>query len=197
MATKKQTPTDEKFEKQDLDLFEVLAALDKKDYGYYDRLSEEQKKKFSSYMITHWMSQVKANGGIQGYYVRSVDHYANEHLFNENVMKHPKLQWQMLCASSPGIGKQFHQWVPHLSDKIGKLREQAKIKDIKEYFKKIYNKASDSDLQDLSEAFVSQQNKKFYLATQYPEMKLSDIEVLGGLISDEDIKNREQDRGNW
>lgn len=197
MATKAKTPTDEKFEKQDLDLFEVLAALDKKDYGYYDRLSEEQRKKFSSYMMTHWMSQVKANGGIQGYYVRSVDHYANEHLFNENVMKHPKLQWQMLCASSPGIGKQFHQWVPHLSDKIGKLREQAKAKDIKEYFKKVYNKASDSDLQDLSEAFVSQQNKKFYLATQYPEMKLSDIEVLGGLISDEDIKNREQDRGNW
>ena len=41
MATKKQIPKDEKFENTDLDLFEVLAALDKKDYGYYDRLTEE------------------------------------------------------------------------------------------------------------------------------------------------------------
>jgi hypothetical protein len=47
MATKKiVTSGDEKFEKQDLDLFEVLAALDKKDYDFYDRLSIEQQKKF-------------------------------------------------------------------------------------------------------------------------------------------------------
>ena len=196
MATKAKTPTDEKFDKQDLDLFEVLAALDKKDYGYYDRLSEEQKKKFSSYMMTHWMSQVKANGGIQGYYVRSVDHYANEHLFNENVMKHPKLQWQMLCASSPGIGKQFHQWIPHLSDKIGKLREQAKVKDVKDYFKKIYPTANDKDLTEYSTEFTKQQNKKYYLAKQFPEMKLSDIETLSGLVSDADIEHYEEDRGN-
>ena len=33
MATKKaQIPADEKIEKQDIDLFDVLAALDKKDY---------------------------------------------------------------------------------------------------------------------------------------------------------------------
>ena len=195
MATK--TSTDEKFDRQDLDLFEALAALDKKDYKYYDKLSEEQQKKFSSYMMTHWMSQVKANGGIQGYYVRSVDHYANEHLFNENVMKHPKLQWMMLCASSPGIGKQFHQWIPHLSDKIGKLRDQAKLKDIKDYFKKIYPKATDNDLIEYSTAFTQQQNKKHYLAKQFPEMKLSDIETLSELVSDEDIKNYEEDRGNW
>jgi len=106
MATKK-TPVEEKFEKQELDLFEVLSALDKKDYGYYDRLSDEQQKKFVPFMMTHWMSQIKANGGLQAYYVRSVDYHANQHLFNEYVQKHPKLQWQMLCASSPGLGKQF------------------------------------------------------------------------------------------
>ena len=34
MATKAKTPTDEKFEKQDIDLFDALSALDKKDYEY-------------------------------------------------------------------------------------------------------------------------------------------------------------------
>ena len=45
MATK--IPTDEKFEKQDFKLFDVLVKLDTKDYDFYDTLSEEQQKKFS------------------------------------------------------------------------------------------------------------------------------------------------------
>ena len=40
MATKKNTPVDEKFEAQDFNLFDALTAMDKKDYGYYDRLTE-------------------------------------------------------------------------------------------------------------------------------------------------------------
>ena len=31
------TPADEKFEKQDFNLFEAIAAIDKKDYGYYKK----------------------------------------------------------------------------------------------------------------------------------------------------------------
>lgn len=194
MATK--TPTDEKFQKQDFDLFEALLALDKKDYGYYDRLTEEQQKKFVPYMMTHWMSQVKANGGVQEYYLRSVDYYANQHMFNENVQKHPKLQWYMLCASSPGLGKQFHQWVPHLPAKAANLKESVKEKEVREYFTKIYPKASQQDVQDISQAFTTEHKKKVYLAQQYPELKHSDIELLSQLVTDEDIRKYEQDRGN-
>ena len=118
MATKKSTPVDEKFEAQDFNLFDSLTAMDKKDYGYYDRLTEEQQKKFVPYMMTHWMSAIKGSGDVQGYYLRSVDYHANKYLFNEHVQKHPKLQWYMLCASSPGLGKQFHQWIPHLGSKV-------------------------------------------------------------------------------
>ncbi len=38
------TPVDEKFEKQDFDLFEALNAIDNKDYEYFDRLTPEQQK---------------------------------------------------------------------------------------------------------------------------------------------------------
>ena len=196
MATKTKTPADEKFEKQDFDLFDALTALDKKDYGYYDRLSEEQQKKFVPYMMTHWMSQVKANSGVQGYYLRSIDYYANQHLFNEVVQKHPKLQWYMLCASSPGLGKQFHQWVPHLASKVSTLKETVKEKEVRDYFTKIYPKASEANLYAISEAFVSEHKKKVYLAQQYPELKHSDIDLLSQLVTDEDIRKYEQDRGN-
>jgi hypothetical protein len=197
MATKKPAvPVDEKFQDQDLDLFEVLAALDKKDYGYYDRLSPEQQKKFVPFMMIKWMSAIKGSEGASRYYVMSTNEYANKYLFNEYVQKHPKLQWQMLCASSPGIGKQFHQWIPQIKEKVSLLREPAVQKDIKDYYKKIYPKASDGDITEISKAFVADQKRKMYFAKVFPDMKIEDIEVLSGLVTDEEIEQYEKDRGN-
>jgi hypothetical protein len=196
MATKKTTPTEEKFEGQDFNLFDALLAMDKKDYGYYDRLTEEQQKKFVPYMMTHWMSAIKGSGDVQGYYLRSVDYHANKHLFNEYVQKHPKLQWYMLCASSPGLGKQFHQWIPHLGSKVTSLKEPAKVKDIKEYYTKIYPKVDSDDIDEIAKQFVVEHKRKCYLAETFPNLKQSDIEVLSQLVTDEDIKQYEKDRGN-
>jgi hypothetical protein len=194
MATK--IPVDEKFEKVDFDLFDALAAMDKKDYGYYDKLTEEQQKKFVPYMMTHWMSAIKANAGLSSYYLMNTDHTANKHLFNEYVQKHPKLQWLMLCAASPGLGKQFHQWIPHLSGKIAQLKETPKEKDIRDYFAKIYPKTSDANLYAISEEFVTTQKKKVYLANEFPHLKIEDIETLAAITTDKDIAQYEKDHGN-
>jgi hypothetical protein len=190
---KEKVAIDEKFENQDLDLFQVLAALDKKDYGYFDKLSEVQQKKFVPYMMLHWMSAIKASGDLQTYYLRSVDYHANKFIFNEHVQQHPKLVWLMLCASSPGLGKQFHQWIPHLKDKVIKLKEPAKLKDTKEYFTKIYAK---QNVDEMAENFVYNHKRKTYLAEVFPNLKYEDIETLNQIITDEDIKQYERDRGN-
>lgn len=200
MATKKAekttTPTDEKLDNQDVKLFDVLAALDRKDYDYYDSLTPEQQKKIVPFMLIKWMSAVKANEGIQRYYTMSVNEYANKHIFSEYVQKHPKLQWLMLCASSPGIGKQFHQWIPQLKEKMCELREPAQLKDVKEYYSKIYPKADADSITEVSKVFVKEHKKKLYLATKYPNMKFEDIELLTNLVTDEEINEYERDSGN-
>ncbi len=193
---KEKVAVDEKLEQQDFDLFEAITAIDKKDYGYYDRLTPEQQKKFVPFMMLHWISAIKGNEGLSRYYVMSTNEYANKYLFNENVMKHPKLQWLMLCSASPGLGKQFHQWIPHIKERVSKLREPAKTKDIKEYFKKIYPKTSDTDLSDFAEAFVDNHKKKMYLANRFPNLKYDEIELLSDLVTDQDIKRYEEDLGN-
>jgi hypothetical protein len=195
MAKKEAIPTDEKLDNQDFNLFEALAALDKKDYGYYDRLSPEQQKKFSPYMLIQWLCSVKGSKDIQSYYLQSVEYHANKYLFNENIQKNPKLAWLMLCAASPGIGKQYRQWVPSIKEKVTSLKEAAKHKDIKEYFKKIYPKVADNDLSELSTVFVEQQHRKVFLAKQFPNMKYDEIELLSEIISDSDIKQYERDAG--
>jgi uncharacterized protein YchJ len=146
--------------------------------------------------MLHWMSTVKATGSVQGYYLMSTEYHANKYLFNEYIQKHPKLQWYMLCASSPELGKQFHQWLPHLSSKITQLKELAKEKDIREYFTKIYPKTDKESIAELTSAFVKANGKKYYLANKFPNLKQQDIETLSELITDEDILQYEQDNGN-
>ena len=197
MAKKKtSTPIDEKFEKQDFNLFEAIEALDRKDYGYYDRLSPEQQKKFVPYMMLFWMSTIKGQSELQNYYLRSVDYYANKYIFNEHVMKHPKLQWLMLCSTSPGMGKQFHQWIPHIKDKVSKYKEPAQKKEINDFFNKIYPKADKQTLSEISETYVVDQKRKTKLATLFPNLKTTDIDVLNNIISDDDISSYERDLGN-
>ena len=147
-------------------------------------------------MLVRYMSYIKGSGEIAGYYARSVDYHANKYIFNEYVQKHPKLQWLMLCASSPGMGKQFHPWIPQIKEKVSLLKEPAQLKDVKEYYKKIYPKADDDDITEVSKAYVTEQKKKCYLATVYPEMKIADIETLSQMVTDEEIEQYERDRGN-
>jgi hypothetical protein len=197
MATKKiAIPQDEKLENQDFNLFEAIAALDKKDYGYYDRLTPEQQRKFVPFMLIKWLSYVKGSSDVAGYYAMSTEYYANKYLFNEYISKHPKLQWYMMCAASPGKGKQYHQWLPQIKERVSLLKEPAQVKEIKEYFTKIYPKANSEDLTEYSKQFVQEQRKKMHLAEIYPHLKIADIEVLSQTVTDEDITQYEKDRGN-
>jgi protein-tyrosine-phosphatase len=197
MATRKASvPKDEQLEKQDFPLFDAIAALDKKDYDYYDRLTPEQQRKFVPFMLIKWLSYVKGSSDVAGYYAMSTEYYANKYFFNEYVSKHPKLQWYMMCAASPGKGKQYHQWLPQIKERVSLLKEPAQVKEIKEYFTKIYPKANSEDLTEYSKAFVQEQRKKMHLAEIYPHLKIADIEVLSQTVTDEDITQYEKDRGN-
>ena len=189
-------PTDEKFEKQDFNLFEAITAIDKKDYGYYDRLTPEQQRKFVPFMMLHWISVVKGKRELAQYYLQSVDFHATMHLFNENVIKHPKLQWLMLCSASPGIGKQFHAWIPQIKQGVAKLKDKATPKDIKEYFKKIYPSVNAGDLTELANAFCEQHKRKMYLANKFPELKFDEVELLSELVTDNEIEEYEKELGN-
>jgi hypothetical protein len=143
------------------------------------------------------MSYLKGSSALSAYYVMSTDVNANKYFFNEYVSKHPKLQWLMLCASSPGKGKQFHPWLPQIKEKVSLLKEHAKASEIKEYFKKIYpSNVNDSDLKELADAYVEEHKRKMYLANKFPSMKIADIDLLSQLVTDEEIKQYEKDFGN-
>lgn len=195
-SSSKKVSADEKFEKVDFDLFKAIEMVDRKDYDWFGNLTDEQKRKFVPYMMLRWLSAVKANQMLSNYYVVSTDANANKHMFNERVQQHPELQWLMLCAISPGMGKQFHQWIPQLSEKIGSLKESAKLRDVQEYFDKIYKGNGAELIKEYSKEFTQQQNKKFRIAKLYPHLKVDDIEALASLVTNEDLDEYDKQSGN-
>ena len=197
MATKKPpVPVDEKFTNQDFDLFPALNAIDSKNYNWYKNLTDDQKKKFTPYMMTHWVSSVTKTGPVASYYLGSTNEYANKYLFDEHVKDHPELQWLMLCSASPGIGNQKHAWIPHMKQKVIELKDKAVKKDVKEYFSKIYSGLKPDVLEEVSVQYTNTQRHLFKLAEMFPNMKRADLNLMGELISEEDIKDYERESGN-
>jgi hypothetical protein len=193
MAKQKLT-TDEKFTNVDFNLFEALEAIDRKDYGYYDRLTPEQQRKFSAYMMLMWVPSVK--GAYQIPYLQRINQIANKHVFDEVVQDNPKLQWLMLCASSPGKGKQYREYVPSLNIKVVKLQEKAELDSVKKYFSKLHPNVDAELIDELSKLYTRQQHRKVYLAEKFPHLKLDEIELLNELTTDDEIQEYERLSGN-
>ena len=135
-----------------LRLSRVLAAIDQKDYDFYDRLDPGQQKQISPFLLNRYTSLVKGDSDLHAYYLMATNQRVNSNYFS--LSKHPKLVWQLLCTCSPGMGKQFHQWVGHKKKKTnnGKIKQQLEV---------IYPNMKQDEL-DLISAITTEQELQEY-----------------------------------
>lgn len=86
-----------------------MAQLDHKNREFYDSLTDEERKKFSNYLMIRWASSVQADKDFQEWYLLATNERLNKHFFEIN--RHPKLQWLCATTVSPGMGILRHQWI--------------------------------------------------------------------------------------
>lgn len=86
-----------------------MMCFDRKDRDFYSNLTDDERKKFSNFLMIRWGSSIQGSAELQHYYLQSSNHYVNKHFFAIN--RHPKLQWLCATAVSPGLGTQRHQWI--------------------------------------------------------------------------------------
>ena len=86
-----------------------MTQFDRKNRRFYDELTDEEKKKFSNYLMIRWGSAVQGSRDLQEFYVISTNERLNKHFFAIN--RHPRLQWLCATAVSPGMGTHRHQWI--------------------------------------------------------------------------------------
>ena len=106
--------------KPQIPLKDVMAAVDKKDRGFYKRLNDEQKRAFSAWMMMRYCSSVQGRDAAN--YIYLTNELVNFQFME--VSKHPELQWLLLSAC--GTGKiQFHPYLkpPNAKKKKNKISE--------------------------------------------------------------------------
>lgn len=88
------------------------AALDRKDRDFYDSLTEEEKKKFSPYLMLRYSACVEGTSDMQAWYLMATNERVNKNFFEISTSQHKKLQWLMCTTVSPALGNQRHYWLP-------------------------------------------------------------------------------------
>jgi hypothetical protein len=92
-----------------LDINVEMRALDEKNLEFYDSLTDDERKKFSTYLIFKWAANVEGSAEFQEWYLRATNERVNKNFFD--LGKHPKLQWLLCTTVSPGMGAKRHYWL--------------------------------------------------------------------------------------
>jgi hypothetical protein len=92
-----------------LSIANEMTQFDRKNRKFYDELTDEEKKKFSNYLMIRWGSAVQGSQELQEFYLISCNERLNKHFFAIN--RHPRLQWLCATTVSPGLSLPRHQWI--------------------------------------------------------------------------------------
>jgi hypothetical protein len=92
-----------------LNIANEMRQLDRKNREFYQELTDEERKKFSPYLMIRWASAVEGSRELQEFYVMATNERLNKHFFT--LSKHPELQWLCCTTVSPDMGTPRHNWI--------------------------------------------------------------------------------------
>jgi hypothetical protein len=119
------------------------AALDRKDVDFYDSLSDEEKKKFSPYLMLRYSASVDGDPDMQAWYLLATNERVNKNFFDISTSAHKKLQWLLCTTVSPNLGNQHHYW-------LGTKKSEKDTKSIK-FLTQLYPGLKPDDIELLAE----------------------------------------------
>ena len=84
-----------------LDIKRELAAINAKDYDFYNNLDEADKKSLSAFVLMRYISNPHGGQDIQEYFIETVNEYLNKDhwLLSKD---HKGLLWKLYAAAGPG-----------------------------------------------------------------------------------------------
>ena len=128
-----------------------MRCFDEKDRDFYDSLTDEERKKFSNYLMIRWGSSVHGSRELQEFYVVATNERLNKHFYAVN--RHPRLQWLMATSVSPGMGVHRHQW-------IAPKKKESGSSEVKKILMQLYPTMKMSDIETLAAITDSKELKE-------------------------------------
>jgi hypothetical protein len=114
-----------------------MTQFDRKNREFYDSLTDEERKKFSNYLMIRWGSAVQGSRELQEFYVIATNERLNKRFFDIN--RHPRLQWLCATTVSPGLGTHRHPW-------IAPKKREAGASGIRKQLAELYPHMKDDEL---------------------------------------------------
>ena len=105
-----------------------MKMFDRKVRSFYDDLTVEERKKFSTFLMLRWGSAVEGSRELQEFYVIATNERLNKHFFD--VGKHPKLQWLLATTVSPDLGAMRHNWISPKKKETGLSTKRKALQEI-------------------------------------------------------------------
>lgn len=138
-----------------------MAQFDRKNRRFYNELTDEERKKFSNYLMIRWGSAVQGSAELQEFYLIATNERLNKHFFAIN--RHPQLQWLCATTVSPGMGSHRHIWIAPKKKEAG---ESGFKKQLAQLFPNMKN-----DEIDVMAAVNTQRDVNAYLKELGQEVK--------------------------
>ena len=124
-----------------LNIANEMAQFDRKNRDFYNDLTDEEKKKFTNFLMIRWGSSVQGSKDLQEFYLIATNERLNKKWFN--CSKHPQLQWLMATTVSPGMGTWKHNW-------ISMKKKEAGASSIRKQLIELYPNAKDDEIELLA-----------------------------------------------
>jgi hypothetical protein len=124
-----------------LSIANEMTQFDRKNREFYNELTDEERKKFSNYLMIRWGSAVQGSRELQEFYVIATNQRLNKRFFDIN--RHPRLQWLCATTVSPGLGTQRHPW-------IAPKKREAGVSGIKKQLAELYPHLKDDEVELMS-----------------------------------------------
>lgn len=148
-----------------LDIKRELNAVDLKNYNFYDRLTDEEKKAFAPFILMRYTSNVQGDRDIQEWFLEMTNEMVNKHHWTLSK-GHKALLWKLFAATGAGVSC-YHPYIAagkkEKIDKIEKLlAEMYPAKKIDE-IKLLASMMDDSDKKELFDkmGFDAKQRKDY------------------------------------
>ena len=116
-----------------LNIANEMRMLDRKVRTFYDDLTAEEKKKFSTFLMIRWGSAVDGSRDLQEFYVIATNERLNKHFFD--ISRHPKLQWLLATTVSPDVGTPRHPWIAPKKKEAGLSAKRKALMEIFPHYK--------------------------------------------------------------
>lgn len=178
-----------------LDIWDELRNADLKNLDFYNDLSPELQKQFSSFVAMRWFTCIPDGSKYRDFCLILVNELLNLNFSAFSAGKsegkdHPELQWKLLAACGPGIS------VKRNIGFIKPSRKRKEITKVQEFMLRWYPDANDDELNILTKNMDREGFENFIKSTGATDAELKELlaahDESNGIVPEKATKGKKR-----